>query len=421
MFVFLGTIMLAAAPAPAAAPVPPIIVIGQRLRIAEDALRDCLARHCPPNEDIDATLALAEPQLLDGKYDKARHTLLAALGRNKDEARRYPIPVSDLYRANGRVAAHMGLDWDYQYSTWSIYRTLKYGLPSEDVRKFSALMEVAEMIYRTRGHERARGYYEMVADQARAAGRPDIAALAELRSAIRHLPPNSSWQVNEIKRIAALQGADMRAPVLEAKLALARMAFLKGDEAGGQAIQRELAALNVQRPILLYSPPYELGGRDTNTADQRFGMINDPTMTIRVGPTADTEGDIGRARPGIARAGTMAAHGRQSFATHRETPVVEDMWVDIAFRITADGRVADAEIVRHHGGTFWAQPLLASLMGRRYTLADPTSPASRRLERYTYTAGFERKTDSRNPGRSPETRVEYLDLSDMGSGLTETQ
>src|SRR4051812_40294580 len=161
MFVMLAGLMVAAPP-PAATPrsaVRPIIIIGQRIRQAQDVLRDCLARNCPPNEDIDASLALGETQLLAGKYHDARATLLAALGRNKDEAARYPVPVSDLYRANGRVAANLGLDGDYNYSTWGIYRTLKYGLPSDDVRKFSALMEVAEMIYRTRGHERARTYY----------------------------------------------------------------------------------------------------------------------------------------------------------------------------------------------------------------------------------------------------------------------
>ena len=418
MFVLLSSVMLAAPPAQPAASTRPIVVIGQRLRLAEEALRQCLARNCPPNEDIDASLALAETQLLDGKYDKARHTLLAALGRNKDEARRYPIPVSDLYRANGRVAAHLGLDWDYQYSTWSIYRTLKYGLPPDDVRKYSALMEVAEMIYRTRGHERARGYYESIARQAREAGRPDIAALAELRSAVRHLPPNSSWQVNEIRRIAALQGTDMRAPVLEAKLALARMAFLKGDEAGGQAMQRELAALNIRRPILLYSPPYELPQRDNNSTNEEFDMRNEVVTQLFVGGV-DAPPPPRGGGGGFVRASSMLGHGGRTFGTHSESPVVKDMWVDIAFRITPDGRVADADIVRKHGSTDWARPLLASLKGRRYTPADPASPASRRLERYTFTSGVELKTKTRVTGRSPNTRVEYLDLSDMG-GLTET-
>src|SRR5688572_29585540 len=182
--------------------VDPIVVTGRRIDDASADLKACLAKRCKPDEDIDATLRLAETQLMAGKYRDARTTLLAALGRNKDEAKTYPIPVSDLYRANGKVAAHLGFDKDYYTSTWAIYRTLKHGLPSEDHRKFTALMEVAEMMFRTRGHERARHYYDRVSDEAKRVGRNDIAALAQLRSAIRHLPPGSDMQVRAIKRIA---------------------------------------------------------------------------------------------------------------------------------------------------------------------------------------------------------------------------
>src|SRR4051812_10417656 len=166
-----------------------IIVVGRAIQTAKDSLEACLARHCPPNEDIDASLGLAEAQLLDGKYREARFTLLASLGRNKREADAYPIPVSDLYRANGRVAANLGYDEDFYRSTWGIYRTLKHGLPDAKDRQYSALMEVAEMMGKTRGHERARLYYKRIAHQARADGRPDIAALAELRLMLRHMPP----------------------------------------------------------------------------------------------------------------------------------------------------------------------------------------------------------------------------------------
>src|SRR5687768_3612774 len=107
-----------------------IVVIGQRIDDAAADLKACLARRCKPNEDIDATLRLAETQLLAGKYRDARTTLLASLGRNDDWAKAYPVPVSDLYRANGKVAAHLGFDQDYYRSTFGIYRTLKQGLPS---------------------------------------------------------------------------------------------------------------------------------------------------------------------------------------------------------------------------------------------------------------------------------------------------
>ena len=392
---------------------PAIVISAQRIQAQKTALAACLARNCPANEDIDATLALAESQLIEGKYHDARKTLLASLGRNKDEAARYPIPLSDLYRANGRVAADLGLDSDYYRSTWAIYRTLKYGLPSDEVRQLSAMMEVAEMIYRTRGHPFARMYYERIARRARAAGRPDIAALAELRSAIRHLPPGSVWQVKEVKRIAGLQGTDLRAAALEGKLALARIAYAKGNEPEAEAIKADLAALNIKRPILIYSPPYDMPVRDT----PRGSEIENP-VTREVVVQVVTRDEEGNGRISVSRASSMQQKGPATFAMRRETPVVEDMWLDVAFRVTPEGRVADMKVTRSKGDTFWARPLLASIEGRRYTPGDPASPTSRRLERYTYTSGYERKTDTRAVGHSPDTRIEYMDLSDEAGGLT---
>lgn len=405
MLVAALTSAILAAAAPATTPSMhdhSIIVTG--IKDKKAALAACLARHCPPDEDIDATLALAETQLIAGNYHDARKTLLASLGRNKGEAAHYPIPLSDLYRANGRVAADLGLDNDYYRSTWGIYRTLKYGLPPNDARQFSALMEVAEMNYRTRGHERARIYYEKIASDARKAGRPDIAALAELRSAVRHLPPNSSWQVNEIKRIAEMPGSEMRAPVLEAKLALARMAYAKGDEVRAQAIQKDLAALNIKRPILIYSPPYGLPGRDTPRGNEIESAVARNIISVA------EAGTFGAANPFTGR-------GPAAFATSRVSPIVEDMWLDVAFRITPEGKVADLRIARSKGNTFWAKSLLGSIRGRRYTRGDPNLPTSRRYERYTYTSGFEKKTGTNSWGRSPDTRVEYMDLSDEAGGL----
>ena len=381
---------------------PSIVVTAQRIAEQKATLAACLARTCPPDEDINATLALAESQLIDGNYRDARETLLASLGRNKREAARYPIPVADLYRANGRVAADLGLDTDYYRSTWGIYRTLKQGLPDDKVRHFSAMMEVAEMTFRTRGHERARLYYDMIASDARKAGRPDIAALAELRSAIRHLPPGSVWQVEVIRRIAANDSADMRAPALEAKLALARLAISKGDENEAGAIQKELANLKLGRPILIYSPPYSV-------AQDGLRGVNFESSTLNNRPVA-VPGEFPVPVP------AHDLRGPPSSATYRTAPMVEDMWLDVAFRVTPEGKVADLKVVRSKGDMSWAKPLLRSIEGRRYTPGDPASPASNRLERYTLTSTLETRSDTFARRHSPDTRVEYMDLSDEGGG-----
>jgi tetratricopeptide (TPR) repeat protein len=399
-------VLLAAAPAPVAAANPqPIVVVGERIKDARGKLQACIARNCPPNEEIDAALALAEIQLVSGEYRDARSTLLRSLKRNKDEAKRYPIPVSDLYRANGKVAAHLGYDQDYYRSTFGIYHTLKNGLPSEDSRKYSALMEVAEMNYRTRGHERARIYYDLVAKRARADGRPDIAAIAELRSAIRHLPPGSTWQLSAINRIAGLQGKEMRAPVLEARLALARMAFEKKDEQRAQAVLQELASLNIKRPILIYSPPFNLPDGPSSP-----GEASRPTGYQNTSSVVDAE--TGNRRT----ARNLESRGPSTFATNHMAINVEDEWMDVGFRITPEGRVADLKVLRRSGDNGWAPPLLASIAGRRYTPGKDNHPASTRIERYTYTSALEKGASTRVAVHSPKARIEYLDLSSMGIG-----
>lgn len=419
----LVALLLAAAPAQFQPP-NTIVVVGEHISDAREGLRTCLSRRCPPNEDIDATLRLAETQLLAGKYRDARKTLLESLGRNKDHARAYPIPVSDLYRANGKVAAHLGFDKDYYNSTWGIYRTLKFGLPSADQRRLTAMMEVAEMMFRTRGHTRARIYYDRVAKEARKVGRPDVAAIAELRSAVRHLPPNSSIQLQEIRRIAGMDGKSMRAPVIEAKMALARLAYQKGDEAEAARQQRELANLNIRRPMLIYSPSYSMVQQEVDSGSE-FGFPFAPPPGVGGDSSAGGGGPTaGPASPGGGDPGGIQSSNRVSMTSilalsqwstlKRIAGNFEDMWIDVGFRITEEGRVADPQILRSKGDLFWAAPLMASIRGRRYT-AGKLNASSYRRERYTYTSGYEGQTGTRVSQRSPKARVEYVDLSDISA------
>ncbi len=399
------SVFLAAAPGEVRAlePVPEIVVVGQRIEDAEAALNACLARNCPANEDIDATLALAEVQILAGKYRNARTTLLGSLGRNKDVAKRYPVPLSELYRANGRVAAHLGIDRDYYRSTWGIYRSLKEGLPNADERHFTARMEIAEMMYRTRGHTRARLYYDAVARDARAVGRPDIAAIAELRSVLNHLPPY--MREERVQEIANAKDPKVRAAALQAKLALARMAYERNDAAKAAAMLRDLATYNLKRPVLVYSPPYAMVVRD-RSGDADLGVASD---------SAPGSGGLGNPDgPNGGITATSSLPLAQFSSTNRMSRNFEDMWIDVGFRITPDGAVSDLKLLRSRGDVYWAEPLLGSIRGRRYTPGVANSPASYRVERYTYTAGYEGKSDSRLAGRSPAARVEYLDLSTGG-------
>jgi hypothetical protein len=403
-------LQVAAQNTPVQGKVDPIIVVAT-IDDAKARLDTCLARGCRPDEDIAATLALAETQLLGGKYREARKTLLASLGRNEGFAKAYPVPVSELYRANGKVAAHLGFDKDYFRSTFGIYHTLKNGLTSDDHRKYTAMMEVAEMMYRTRGHTRARYYYDRLAEEARRDGRDDIAAIAQLRSAIRHLPQGSEMQMNEIRKIAGLQGERMRAPVLEAKLALAKIAYQRGDEAGAQAIQNEIAQLNVKRPMLIWQPSYAMVQRELDSGSEfNFPMEGPPA----VGGEVTAEPQQSRSAEGRASV-TNSITAMQWSSIKRIAGNFDDMWADVNFRITPDGRVSDLKITRSKGDLFWTKPLLASLSMRRYTAGKLNDPASVRSERYTYTSGYEGQTGTRAQQRSPKARVEYMDLTNIAS------
>ena len=70
--------------------------------------------------------------------------------------------------------------------------------------------------------------------------------------------------------------------------------------------------------------------------------------------------------------------------------------------------MADVDVVREGAPAGWADTLLESIRGRRYSTAEqPTY----RLERYTYTSAWEQATGTRIPQRSPLVRIEYLDLT----------
>jgi tetratricopeptide (TPR) repeat protein len=396
------SILLSSALAPATPP-SSIVVTGRAIQDKKAALAACLARSCPPNEDIDASLALAETQLVAGKYSDARRSLLAALGRNKKEAMAYPVPVSDLYRANGRVAAHLGIDTDYYRSTWGIYNTLKKGVPGAKDLQYSAMMEVAEMVATTRGHDRAREYYRSIAYHARHDGRPDIAALAELRMILRHFPAYARPEA--IREIAESTDPKTRAAQLEARLALARIAFEHNDLRAADAQVSEISKLGLKRPVLVYSPPWEVGGGPTNPDSA-------PTLLDRrdVLPTNAGEPEShGRA------AVKILPNGPHGFASYRMPLNVKDMWIDVGFRITDQGTVADLQTLRSKGDIGWAKPLLTSIAGRRYTPAKAGSADSVRTERYTYTSGLEAGTGSHSTQHSPNARVEYFDLSDIAA------
>lgn len=356
-----------------------IVVTGARIQDYRDRLAACLARNCPPNEDIDATTALAEMLFMAGEYREARTTIRASLGRNRDEARNYPEPVSDLYRANARVARHLGLDRDAQFSTRDILRTLQAGLPVEDHRHFGARMEIAQSLMAFGQYPAARRELRRLAEIARAAGRADVAAVAELRALwVDYLEYPRGSTIRDLTALSVRTGPENRISAIGAKMLLIRIYGERGDTGRVDALLAELRQTNPQRRQLLFAPLYQLT------------ISEDSSQTEGGLPLAGRSMDTTLAR----RAGNF-----------------DDMWIDVAFWVQPDGRVNDLQIVRKRGNPDWADPLLQSIRGRRYAAIPGTEPTYR-LERYTYTSGYEVRGGTHIAQRSPRARVEYFDLTD---------
>jgi len=351
-----------------------VVVTGTRLQDYRDRLAACLARNCPPDEDIDATTALAEALFVAGEYREARAALRRSIGRNHDEAARYPEPVSDLYRANARVARHLGMDRDAQLSTRRILRSLQAGLSVEDHRHFTARLEMAQSMLAFGQYGPARRQLEELAEQARRAGRPDIAATAELRALwVGYVEdPRGGAQ----RRLAALAQSSDTYRSIGARMLMVRIYNERGERARANALMAELGR-GSRRRQLLYNPPFELLVRNplSNADDvQQGGSLHDSTLARRPGN-------------------------------------MEDEWIDLGFWIQPDGSVTGLEVIRGDGARDWAEPLLESIRGRRYSRAAGNEP-SYRVERYSYTSGYETRGGTHIMQRSPRARIEYFDLTE---------
>lgn len=308
-----------------------------------------------------------------GDYAKARRALKASLERNRRHAGRYPEPVSDLYRANALASNHLGFEGDYYRSTWGILSALKAGIPRQDARHFGSRMEIAAMTARLRGFTRAEAEYARLASDADKGGRPDIAAIARFRaSALAWSRTPTATNRRRLQAIASSTAPETGIAARMAKLYLARIAQEAGKTAEAERLIREVASSGFNRPVLVYSPPYALNVQEI-----------------------EDEVDMS---PSAARGNPARRYGGN----------FDKMWIDVGFWVQPAGKVSDVEILRRSGEPDWAAPLLKSIAGRLYA---PVAEASYRLERYTYTAGYEEQTGTHLKRRSPRARVEYFDLT----------
>ena len=355
-----------------------VLVTGIRIREYRDRLRACLARGCPPNEDADATLALAEALMLRGEYRDARIAVAGSLDRNRRHRRAFPEPVADLYRADARLSRHIGYPDRALRSTHEILNTLQAGIPGEDHRHLTARYELAELLMLMGRGRQADRVLDNQIEAARAAGREDVATLARLRRLwYRHIDDPRSGARQQLERLAALSDPARRMETVGAKMLLQRIYRADGDARRADALLAEVGRLGGHSGArrLLYAPRYSLMEQEV-TGD---------------GETTEIEEAV-----------------RASNVLNRLPRNLEGMWIDVGFWVMPDGKVSGVEIVRRGAAPGWADSLVQSIGRREYSTADE---ATYRLERYSLTADYEMATGTRLLQRSPRARVEYLDLT----------
>ena len=375
-FVLIAALFAPPTATPASPVVPPtqtIVVTGRPLAETTRALADCIARQCPPNEEIDRTLALVENQFVAGQYREARSVLNRAVSRNARFARDYPRPVADLYRVTGRVAIHLGEGEAYQRAVYGIGRSIRAGLPDDSVESLTADVETGEMNSRLGRYNRAQSIYSDVAERARKANRPDIATMVVLRQAIlRDRWGYTADARRDLRAVATATDTAQRPFAMAANILLARLDRRDGRTDTTDAVVAAFARDPGPVPILLFDPP------------------------------------IGELSP---RSGAGLGGGALNRVA---TQTFDNVWGDFGFWIRPDGTVADVELLRDSGADpAWARPVLASITGRRYTpFAAPNAPdGAYHVERYTFTSLMISDTGSRIRHRGPNARYERLDLT----------
>lgn len=367
VFAVFATVLSALVQSPSnAAEGDTVVVTGRSMDSTRRALAECLRRGCPPAEDIELSAAHAETAFVAGEYREERSTLLSSLGRNRRHARTLPVEVSELERANGLVSAHLGEQRSYEFSIWGIRRALKAGLPEDDVRLLQSELEIADMLLSTGKAGQAGDTYENVARQAQKRGDVALEGRARVRRAWLSHPLGEEDQARRRPAPIAANKEPGAAPARLAALSVLARMERAGNETAVDALVAAVSQANTSRPVLLWTP--QIGG------------------VLKSGKTR-----------GFVSGIDLLANDRY-----------EGRWIDLGFAVDLDGRVRDVEVLRSRGATDWADGLLKSVGGRRYSA---TKDGGYRVERYSYTSFHRESTGTRIRQRTGEARIEFLDLT----------
>ncbi len=372
-------LMFAAVAGQPADPEREIVVTGQRLGDTRNALDACIARACPPRQEIAATLAHTENLFVAGRYDDAQGVAARGIARNRRFARDLPIDVAGLLRAHARLSAHLGEVELARASTLGMINALRAGLDDRDSNVLTAQVELAHLYAKQGAFGIAEANYRRIAQDARSAGQPRIEGYARFRHGMLLATLAQKDAMYEPRARATLRAlADRTDPELAGFANAARLGLLRLAIRGKapQDIDRMIGELaqrgTTTRPALLYGEPVKLV----------HARANDDSGSATARMSAD---------------------------------IVADQWIDVAFLIGTDGLPQEIETVRTSAGYTggWADAVIDAIRTRRYaplTIA-PGEPGLFRVERYTKTAPLVAITGSRMRQRSANATIEMVDLS----------
>lgn len=348
-----------------------IVVVGRAPADTAGALERCLAQGCPAKEDIALSLAHAQAQFVAGDYAGSRRTLTKARGRNRGYADRLPVEVSDLHRANSRMAGLVGLVDESRKGVFDIVDALKKGLDKKDERVMLARLELGAAFAKDGRSRFAFDEYRAVERFARKSGNRPLQGLA-------------------IFQRAALLGA-MAAEDAEMRPAARRVAaLLTGSTEPSWRVLGDAARMI---PVMLEPPA------------KREEMIDEVAKTMAPRPV---DRMLLLYAPPIRLGGTASLAGERT------------EWMDFRYTIGRDGRVRDVALLRgsDKARPVWVEAVASALGRRRYApIALSAGEAEpQRTERVSFVSDFTIDWGSKSSSRNRDRRAVAQDLNGKALG-----
>ena len=361
-------LLLAQTVSPAPVPSQEIVVIGRR---AEQQMAACLARDCPPAEEIEASLDASVEQFADGRYADARRTLQRAIRRNRDRAAELPGPVSSLYATLATVAEHEGDTNLWRSSAWNNVRVLRRHVGEDNGATLREELSYADTLIGLGAVNAAASAYHSVQRKAAESGKPKLAAGAAFRRAWLALIRGRDREAERLADEAvSIGGANDRLMVEAREILRTRIAIRRGDDSAVDALAARLRQSPFNAPVLLFAPPVE----DINP--------------------------------------------------FRASAVAQDPWhdsqlrfADVGYWIRPDGRTAEVEILRNSGLGGWAPGILRQLGKRRYMPLDVEAghPGIYRIDRFTVRGTKGVPTGSHIARRMGNLSIHVIDLTETNA------